>query len=269
MKTVLITGASSGIGKAAVILFARKGWSVAATMRKPELESDLKKFENVFVTRLDVNDSISIREAVDMAIGKFGRIDVIVNNAGYGTLGPFEAANAEQVERHFGVNVFGLMNVTREILPLFRKQKSGTIINVASVAGHLSFPSFSLYNATKFAVIGFSDALFHELRPYNIRVKVVEPGPIKTDFYNRSLEKLEKPEIEGQYAHVQKAMKKIEKMGMKGLPPERVAKTIFRAAESASCRIHYPVGIQTSLMIKAGKILPHSWLNAAIRLVLR
>src|SRR6476661_411762 len=185
-KVVLITGASSGIGKETVKLFQTKDWKVAATMRSPEKAEDLQRIADVECIRLDVTDTDSIKSAIQTTLEKFGRIDAVVNNAGYGLVGAFEAATPEQIEKQFQTNVFGLMNVCREILPYFREQKRGYIVNVASVGGRMTFPFYSLYNSTKWAVEGFSESLQYELEQFNIRVKIIEPGPLNTDFYDRS-----------------------------------------------------------------------------------
>src|SRR5215216_677679 len=182
-KTILITGASTGIGKATALLFQQRGWKVAATMRSPEKADDLKGLNNLACIRLDVTDISSIRQAITDVISQFGSIDAVVNNAGYGMVGPFEASTVEQVERQFATNVFGLMNVTRELLPHFRARGAGTFINISSMGGRITFPLYSVYHATKWAVEGFSESLQFELRQLNIKVKIVEPGPIKTDFY--------------------------------------------------------------------------------------
>lgn len=192
MKTILITGSSSGIGRATALYFATKGWNVAATMRSPQREFELAKLPNVKVYPLDVTRPETIKEAVAAAISDFGGIDVVVNNAGYGGVGIFEAASQEQIERQFGTNVFGVMNVIREILPHFRERKGGTIINVTSVGGIITFPIYSVYHATKWAVEGFAESLQYELKPFNIKVKNIEPGAIKTDFYDRSQDLLPK-----------------------------------------------------------------------------
>src|SRR5688500_14549662 len=176
-KVVLITGAPSGIGKETAKLFQAKNWKVAATMRSPEKAEDLGRIADVETFRLDVTDTGSITSAVKGAIEKFGRIDAVVNNAGYGLLGPFEAASPEQIERQFETNVFGVFNVCREIIPYFRTQKRGTIVNITSLGGRVAFPFSSLYNATKFAIEGFTESLQYELEAFNIRVKLIEPGP--------------------------------------------------------------------------------------------
>lgn len=191
-KTILITGASSGIGKASAIHFAEKGWKVAATMRNPQKETELNKIQNIQLFRLDVLDQESIDQAIEGTISAFGKIDVVLNNAGYGTAGPFEAATKEQVKRQFDTNLFGLMDVTRSVLPHFRENKSGLFINISSIGGLVTLPIFSLYHGTKWALEGFTESLAFELEPLGIQVKLVEPGGVKTDFASRSLDLLQK-----------------------------------------------------------------------------
>src|ERR1700749_5199440 len=186
-KTVLITGASSGFGKAAVKLFHTNDWNVIATMRSPEKETELSKLSNVLISKLDVTDKQSIQNAVNEGIEKFGRIDVLVNNAGYGAMGALEASTEEQVKQQFDVNLFGLIEVTKAVLPGMRQQRSGVIINVSSVGGRITFPFASLYHATKFAVEGLTESLQYELNPLGIRLKIVEPGGYRTNFAGRSV----------------------------------------------------------------------------------
>ncbi|MUV04639.1 SDR family NAD(P)-dependent oxidoreductase [Flavobacterium rakeshii] len=183
-RTVLITGASSGFGKAATLLFQSKGWNVVATMRTPEKEQELNAMDNILLTRLDVLDRESIHTAIAAGIEAFGSIDAVVNNAGYGLMGVFESATAEQIQHQFEVNVFGMMRVVQEILPHFRERGKGTIVNVSSFGGIVGLPFGSLYNSSKFAVEGFSEALSHELLPFNIGVKIIEPGGVHTNFRN-------------------------------------------------------------------------------------
>src|SRR6478672_4223382 len=187
-KVVLITGASTGIGNETAKLFQSKNWKVAATMRSPEKAEDLQRIADVECIRLDVTDQDSVRDGIRTALDRFGRIDAIVNNAGFALVGPFEAASDEQIEQEFQTNVFGVMFMCREILPIFREQKRGVIVNVASMGGRVTFPLYSVYHSTKWAVEGFSESLAYELRPFGIRVKIVEPGVIRTDFYGRSAE---------------------------------------------------------------------------------
>lgn len=264
MKTVLITGCSSGIGKETAIYFAKKGWNVAATMRNIN-STDFNEFKNINKILLDVNDTLSIKNAISTALNIFGNIDVIVNNAGYAAVGAFECATERQIAKQFNVNVFGLMNVTRAILPYFRSKKRGTIINIASVAGHLAIPTFSLYNSTKFAVEGFSEALQYELSQFNIKVKIVEPGPIKTDFYGRSMDVIENSQIKDYDNFIVPAINNINKSGNDGLLPISVARVIYKAANSTNNKLHYPVGIQAKAMLLFKLILPDKLLRFIIR----
>lgn len=184
MKTVLITGASSGIGKATALLFAEQGWNVVAGMRNPELGDGLFKPENIGVVNLNVTNPQSIRNAINQTIEKFGSIDVLVNSAGYGLMGVFESMNQDQIRDQYDVNVFGLMNVTQAVLPHLRRQGSGTIVNLSSFGGVIALPFGTLYNSSKFAVEGFSEALALEVSSFNIKIKIVEPGSIDTNFRN-------------------------------------------------------------------------------------
>ncbi|GAG77581.1 unnamed protein product, partial [marine sediment metagenome] len=158
-KTVLITGASTGIGRETAKYFQEKGWNVAATMRSPEKEEELTKLHNVICPKLDVTDEKSIVLAFEKTFKEFGNIDVIVNNAGYSLTGVFEAATTAQLQHQYDVNVFGVMNVVRAILPYFRERKSGSIVNVSSVGGKMTLPLYSMYQSTKWTVSGFSEAL--------------------------------------------------------------------------------------------------------------
>lgn len=263
-KTVLITGASSGIGKTTAIYFQQQGWNVAATMRNPDKEKELASLTNIHLLKLDVTDSKSIDAAIQEAIKLFGQIDVLVNNAGYGALGPFEAASTEQIKKQFDTNVLGLMNVTQSILPYFRKQNSGTIINISSIGGRITFPLYSLYHGTKWAVEGFSESLQYELRPFNIKVKIVEPGAIKTDFYDRSMDILKKDGLTVYDSYVNTALKNIQNFSRNAPGPQMVAKKIFQAATDQSWKLRYPVskGGPTFLILRW--LLPLSWFNGVV-----
>ena len=184
-KTVFITGASSGIGKATARKFIEEGWNVIATMRNTEDGVELKG-DNVLVTKLDLLVSETIQSSVSEAIDHFGTVDVLINNAGYGAYGPLEATPMSVIRRQFDVNLFGLVETTKEILPHMRKNKGGTIVNVSSIGGRMAFPFGSLYHGSKWAVEGLSEALHFEVRLFGGRVKIVEPGGVNTDFGGRS-----------------------------------------------------------------------------------
>ena len=255
-KVILITGASSGIGKETAKLFQAKNWKVAATMRSPQKSRDLQKIVDLECFRLDVTDVDSIKTTISDALEKFGRIDAIVNNAGYGLVGAFEAASPEQIEKQFQTNVFGLMNVCREILPYFREQKRGTIVNVASVGGRITFPFYSLYHATKWAVEGFSESLQYELEQFNIRVKIIEPGPIKTDFYDRSQDVTRKEGLTAYDYMLDKVLPNMQKQGENAPDGRIVAETIYEAVTDGSKKMRY--GVNTKGMLKARRFLPDS-----------
>jgi short-subunit dehydrogenase len=262
-KVILITGASSGIGMETARLFQTKSWKVAATMRSPEKADNMQKIADLECIRLDVTDVESIRSAIAETQRKFGRIDVVVNNAGYGLFGAFEAASQEQIERQFQTNVFGLMNVCREILPYFRVQKRGMIVNVASVGGRMTFPFSSLYNSTKWAVEGFSESLQYELEPFNIRIKIIEPGPIKTDFYDRSRD-ITRGEGLTVYDHYsEKAWMNMEKAAADAPDGKIVAQTIYDAVTDGSKKMRY--GVNTKGILAARKLLPDMAFFVVIR----
>lgn len=262
-KTILITGASTGIGRATAELFLAREWNVAATMRSPEKAQGLSDKNNLALIRLDVTDLQSIRQAVAEAINRFGEIEAVVNNAGYGLVGPFEASTVEQVERQFATNVFGLMNVTREMLPHFRARGGGTIINVSSMGGRITFPLYSVYHATKWAVEGFSESLEFELRQFNIKVKIVEPGPIKTDFYDRSMDVISKPELTVYDEFVERAMPNMQRAGEKAPGPEVVAHQIYKAATDGSWKMRYRANSAMILLLR--RLLPFNLFTSIVR----
>ncbi len=242
MNTIVITGASSGIGKATARYFAQQGWRVAATMRKPENETELTQVQNVKLYRLDVIDKASIGQARDNILKDFGTVNVVLNNAGYGLVGAFEAASEEQIKRQFDTNLFGLMAVTKAFLPHFRADKAGTFINVSSIGGLVTFPFISFYHSTKWAVEGFSESLSYELSELGIKVKIIEPGAIATDFGQRSLVFATNPEISDYDESSAKFQKAMEAMGGNPSPASLVAEVIYQAANDDSDKLRYIAG---------------------------
>ncbi len=192
-KTVLITGCSSGFGKLTAKKFQAEGWNVVATMRSPEKETELQQLDNVLVTPLDVTNKESIEAAIQQSIKRFGKIDAWVNNAGHGGNAILEQFEEKEIYAMFETNVFGLIRCCQAILPVMRKQKSGTIINVTSIVGHMGLPLNTIYSSTKFAVEGLTLSLALEYKPFNIQVKAVAPGGYDTAFAtnkdNSSIEK--------------------------------------------------------------------------------
>lgn len=263
-NTIFITGASSGIGKETAKYFAAKGWNVAATMRQPEKEAELQQQSNTKVYALDVMDESSIENAIQCTIKDFGGIDVLFNNAGYALVGAFEAMNTEQIKKQLDTNVIGVMNVTRAILPYFRSKKSGTIINTTSMGGRITFPLYSVYHATKWALEGFMESLQFELKQFNIKVKNVEPGAIKTDFYDRSLAFAQKEKLTAYDSYVQAAHPNMLKAGETAPGPLVVAKKVFQAANDNSYRLRYAVGGSGPALLLLRWLLPLSWFNAIV-----
>jgi NAD(P)-dependent dehydrogenase (short-subunit alcohol dehydrogenase family) len=188
-RTILITGASSGIGRAAVRCFAENGWDVAARMPNPSTAGELGRTPNVLVTRLDVRDEASIAASIAEAKSRFGRIDAVLSNAGFGQYGVFEAISSDQVRHQFDVNVFGAMNLLRAILPEFRANGAGHAIVTSSAGGLYGLPIMSLYIATKFALEGFFESVSYELAAQNIKVKLIEPGGVATGFHDTAARK--------------------------------------------------------------------------------
>jgi NAD(P)-dependent dehydrogenase (short-subunit alcohol dehydrogenase family) len=264
-KTVFITGTSSGIGKATANFFAQQGWNVAATMRTPEKEQELAKLTNVKLYALDVTDNSSIQTAIGKAIDDFGKIDVLVNNAGYGADGVFEAMTDEVIQKQFDTNVFGLMRVTRAIIPHMREKGGGNIIQVASMGGRLTFPLFNIYHGTKWAVEGFSEALQYELRPFNIKIRIVEPGTIKTEFYGKGRVAVPGSDLPVYKEFVEKCEKVSQAPAQKGVLPEVVAKKIFAAANNGGWKMRFPVGNPAPLLLWMRKRIPDSWFFALVR----
>lgn len=241
-KTVLITGTSSGFGKTTARLFLREGWNVVATMRHPEAEQELTQLPDVLVSRLDVQDRTSIAPAIEASIARFGTIDALVNNAGFGLFGVFESTPREKVFEQFEVNVFGLMDVTRAILPHFRARRSGVIVNVGSGAGVFGLPMISLYCASKFAIEGFSESLAYELAPLNIRVKMIEPGGVvSTNFGQRSgaeaTHNAPAPDYNAFVARMQTVFAGLRKN--RTATEEDVARVIFQATTDNTDRLRY------------------------------
>ena len=256
VKTVLITGCSSGIGRAAARLFQRHGWKVAATMRNPGAETELKKLDDMLLLPLDVTDNTSIKAAIDKTIETFGHIDVLVNNAGYALMGAFETTDEDQIRRQFETNVFGLMEVCRQILPHFRSRKAGTLINVASMAGRLPIPLMSVYNSSKWAVEGFSECLRYELKAFGIQVKIIEPGAVNTAFFNRSSDRANATGVTAYEDFSSRQFPVLDRTGPGGSTSEDVAQTIFRAATDGSQQLRYSVGTDAKTLLTARRLLP-------------
>lgn len=254
-QTILITGTSSGIGKSTALKFAEQGWRVIATQRNPEEEKDLSAFSNVELMALDVTNLENVDTLFNHIEKKYGKLDVVVNNAGFGVDGVFEAMSDEVIEKQFNTNVFGLMRVTRAAIKLMRPKGGGKIIQISSMGGKITFPLYSIYHATKFAVEGFTESLHYELAQFNIKLKLVEPGPIVTEFYGKNRLFI-KSDIKSAYdvfisrfnAAAKKVMNDAEGPGV-------VAETIFSAANDSSAKMRYAVGKPGPLLLVLRKLL--------------
>lgn len=246
-KTVLITGASTGIGRATALYFAGKGWNVAATMRDPLKADPALKHPQISVFALDVTNEDSIAQALTDTLERYKKIDVLLNNAGYGLFGPVEAISGQQIQQQFSTNLFGLIGVTQQILPIMRGAGEGLIINISSIVGRMALPYASSYIATKFAVEGLSESMRYELVPFNIRIKLVEPGSIRTEFGKGSRQTAVSDPYRASFT---KFLAVFTKSNSRGSTPESVAQVIYRAATDTSNRLRY--------LAKAG---PFFWMN--------
>ena len=241
-QTVFITGCSTGIGRATARLFQQEGWNVVATMRNPEAETELAELDRVQVLQLDVTEIDSINHAVETAIEQFGKIDALVNNAGYGTYGVLESIDREKVFKQFNTNVFGLIDVTKAVLPHFRQQKSGTIVNVSSLGGRVAWPLGSVYHASKFAIEGLTEALSFELSAIGVRVKLVEPGRVATDFNGRSMEVCNDPALTDYQPVIQAFIAQSGAGDTYRSEVDLPARKIFDAVTDGSDKLRYPSG---------------------------
>ena len=234
MKTIFITGTSSGIGKAAVKLFQQKGWKVIATMREPEKETELNRLDNVVLLPLDVTNLQQISLAVEKAVS-FGPIDVVVNNAGYGLMGALESFSDENIVKQVETNFLGTVRVTQAFIPHFRENKKGLFINITSIGGHTSFPFTSIYNGTKWAVEGWSECLSIELSMFGVGVKTVAPSATKTELFNHNSDVNALP-------YYDSAEEKMLSMIKPDSSPDEIAEVIFEAATDQKDQLRYFAG---------------------------
>jgi len=237
-KTIFITGASSGLGKAAAILFQQEGWRVIATMRDPHKETVLSGLENMLLLPLDVTDTESIRSAAAEAI-RSGDVDVVFNNAGYGLMGALEALTDEQILKEVNTNLLGVIRVTKAFIPHFRERKQGLFISTTSMGGLFGFPLHSIYHATKFGVEGWSESMSFELGLHNIGIKTIAPGGISTNFIGRSLDRSSHPS----YKELEdKLFANIDTMMEAASTPEQIAAVVYEAATDGKDQVRYVAG---------------------------
>ncbi|WP_332663135.1 oxidoreductase [Aeromicrobium sp.] len=258
-RTVLITGCSSGIGEATAARLAQAGWTVYATARKPETLADLAT-GGCRTLALDVTSEDSMSSAVDTVLSETGRIDALVNNAGYSQSGAVETLDLDDVRRQFETNVFGLLRMCQLVLPSMREQGSGRIVNISSMGGRLVFPGGGAYHATKFAVEALSDAMRFEVAGFGVKVVIVEPGLITTNFENAAVASMEGND-DGPYAEfnaeVAKATKEVYAGPMRRLGggPDTVAKVIEKSLTTRRPRIRYTVTPSAALSIRSRNLM--------------
>ena len=216
-KVVIITGASRGFGELIAKKFQKENFQVIATMRNIDSSPSLKKLENVDIKKLDVTVKSDVKNVVDYTVEKYGRIDILINNAGYGAFGFLEEASDEEIRNQFNVNYFGLIDCIKGVLPQMRKQKDGVIVNISSIAGRFGLPFTSLYNSSKFAVEGLTECLHYELSLFGIDIKTVAPGSFRTGFHDsiNFTEDEKKEDLDV----VRENLKKALEDGIKNKPP--------------------------------------------------
>ncbi|MFT3704977.1 MAG: SDR family oxidoreductase [Agriterribacter sp.] len=236
MKTIFITGGSTGLGKATAKLFAAKGWKVIATMRKPEDEKELNLINNISLLPLDVTNLDQIKETVQKAIAS-GNIDVVFNNAGYGLMGPLESTTDDQLVRQLNTNLLGVIRVTQAFIPYFRQKQSGLFISTTSIGGLITFPFSSVYHATKWALEGWSESMSFELKKIGVGIKTVSPGGIKTDFLKRSADMSSHPAYDKWLTQMFAGISEDH-----FTPAEQIASVVYEAATDGKDVLRYVAG---------------------------
>ena len=247
-KVAVVTGSSTGIGHETSLILARNGFLTYATMRNLNKSENMKMVatkENlpIQVKQLDVTDDVSVTNAIQAISSETGRIDVLVNNAGYGLNGAFEDLAMDEIKAQYETNVFGLIRTTQAVLPIMRRQKSGTIVNISSGAGRFGFPSGSAYVSTKFAVEGLSESISYELEPFGIKVVIVEPGVIRTNFTDGLVVAKKSKDPGSPYSQLmQKAASGFEKMMKNASSPDLVANVVLNAVRNENPSLRYLAG---------------------------
>ena len=258
-KIALVTGSSSGIGLETSLALARNGFYTFATMRDLKKSEKIKeKIENENLTmeilELDVDDDQSVNTAVKTILEKKERIDVLVNNAGYGMWGTVEDVSMSEFKEQFETNFFSIIRLIQKVAPVMRKQCSGTLINVSSVAGRIGFPVSPAYISSKFALEGLSESLRFELMPFGVNVIIIEPGVIKTNFFN-SMKLSEKSQQDSVYKDItEKVISGVKMMAEMGTDPKEVANTIIKALKEEKPLPRYVVGNDAMMFLEAKKM---------------
>jgi len=259
-KIVLITGVSSGIGQATARLLAKRGFTVFGTSRNP---SSIEAMSGVEVLPLDVRSDESVNACVNTLLKKAGRMEILVNNAGYVLGGAIEEATLEQAKAQFETNFFGIVQMVKVVLPIMRKQGSGQIINISSGVGLASLPFVGFYSASKFALEGYSEALRHEVKPFHIRVSLVEPGFIKTNLQRNTQYGID--QISEYDSWRQRASEAARQYEEKAPEPTLVAECVLHIIESKSPRLRYTVGKEAARILRLRRFLPESLFEKGTR----
>ena len=256
-KVTIVTGCSSGIGHEISLILARNGFTTYATMRNLQKGSDLKSIAEdeklpLHFAQLDVTDENSVKKAIQTIHDEAGRIDILVNNAGYGLTGAFEDLSLDEIKTQYETNVFGLIRTTQSVLPIMRKQRSGLIVNISSGAGRFGFPTGSAYVSTKFAVEGLTESMSYELEPFGIKVILIEPGVIKTNFFNSSVLAKKSQDPKSPYATLMKGMEdSVDKMMENASTPQYVAEVVLHAVTNENPKLRYLAGKDVERWIEA------------------
>jgi len=261
-KVAVVTGSSTGIGYETSLILARNGFLTYATMRNLNKSESIKSIatkENlpIHIKQLDVTDGTSVKNAVETISSETGRIDVLVNNAGYGLNGAFEDLAMNEIKAQYETNLFGLIRTTQAVLPIMRRQKSGIIVNISSGLGRFGFPGSSAYVSTKFAVEGLSESMSYELEPFGIKVVLVEPGVIKTNFVDGMVIARKSQDPKSPYSQIiQKMVTGLEEMMRNGSSPDLVAKVVLNAAINENPSLRYLAGNDVEQLLESKRKMP-------------
>ena len=269
-RTVLVTGASSGIGEATALHLAGEGFSVIGTSRSWSRLEPLRSQASstglkVAAVELDVNDDGEVFEALPRLMEEHGPIDVLVNNAGYGLWGPVELYSVEELKSQFETNLFAAVRLIKAVLPGMIARRRGTIVNVGSVLGRLATPFHSAYASSKFALEGLSESLRTELRPFGVRVAVVEPGVVRTSFLRNQVIPPGLSDVESVYSpYVDTYRRRHSRFESRGADPAKVARVIHKVIRSRSPALRHPVGMDARLGILGARLIPERLFHALL-----
>lgn len=260
-KNVIVTGSSSGIGKEISLILARNGYNTFATMRNLDKSSELRtimeseKISTLQFEQLDVTNEESVQTAIRNIQNKVGSIDILINNAGYGLIGAFEDTSIAEIKQQYETNFFGLIRTTQAVLPLMRQQGSGLIVNISSGVGRFGIPTLSAYASSKFALEGLTESMSYELEPFGIRTVLIEPGVIKTNFFNSTIFAQKAQDLNSPYADFMKNMEKnfAQMIDTNSSTPEEVAKVVLEAITDTNPKIRYLAGKDVEEWIQAKK----------------